>query len=484
MAVTTTTRSQRYRRVPRRRTTRPRRRAGGRPRGSRSEPGWLARRLDERRGKKLKRRTRRSYEALQRETLGLVSVREVEELARQCGFYQREPKEIRAFDFALCCALGAMAEGKRGFASVWRLLAAAAGVEVARSAVTQRFGDGSAQLMEELFCRAAGRLKSGPCPELLSRLEQFRAVLANDGSVLALSPLLEKLFPATRTNSVDAAAKLHATADLVHWRIVRVELTGERDSEIAVARAQPIEPGTLYIHDLGYTSYDYFADIKNAEAHLLMRLKDNANPTIVAVHHGVHAPVRTVRKRVGLRQASFTKSHDTFDLDAEFKTSDGLVVLRVVGCYNPETDKYHCYVTTLTREQFSPEELAALYSLRWTIELLFKLLKSSCHLDHLDTSDPAALRTHIYASLLAATILVTMCRAATAVHQLPLRAISPLMAGIAAPLLVLPLLFLWFGRPLTPEAMADTILRVLAVGCRDQNPSRTRRKWGMLAFTG
>lgn len=480
MTNTTTSRS---RRVPRLRTVRPRSRIAGRPRGSRSEPGWLARRLDERRGEKLKRRTRRSYAALKRETLGLVSVREVEKLARQCGFYKRKPKEIRAFDFALCCALAAMVEGKRAFASVWRLLAAAAGVEVARSAVTQRFGEGSAQLMEELFCRAAQRLKMGPCPELLGRLDQFRAVLAHDGSVVMLSPLLKKLFPATRTNSVEAAAKLHATADLVHRRIVRVVVTGERDSELAVARAETIEPNTLHINDLGYTSYDHFADIKNAQAHLLMRLKDNANPKIVAVRHGVYAPVRTVRQGVGLNDADFNSTYDTFDVDAEFKTKNGSVILRAVGCYNPAAKKYHCYVTTLSPEEFSPEELANLYALRWTIELLFKLLKSSCHLDHVDTSKPAALRTHIYASLLAATILTTMCQAAAKVHQLPERAISPLTAGIAAPLLVLPLLLLWLGRPLTPEELADCILRVLAIGCRDQNPSRTRRKWGALGST-
>jgi len=301
--------------------------------------------------------------------------------------------------------------------------------------------------------------------------------------VLTVSPLLKKLFPATRTNSVEAAAKLHATADLVGRRIVRVVLTGEREGELDVVRAQPVEPGTLYINDLGYTSYDYFAEVKAAQGELLMRLKDNANPTIVAVRHGLHAPARMVREGVGLRQVSFTKSHDSFDVDAEFKTSGGSVVLRVVGCYNPETDKYHCYVTTLSPDDFSPEELATLYSLRWTIELLFKLLKSSCHLDHVDTSDPDALRTHIYASLLAATILTTLCQAATEVHGLPLGAISTLVAGIAAPLLVLPLLFLWFGRPLTLEELADCILRVLAIGCRDQNPSRTRAKWGPLSAT-
>ena len=133
-------------------------------------------------------------------------------------------------------------------------------------------------------------------------------------------------------------------------------------------------------------------------------------------------------------------------------------------------------------DDFDPDELAALYCLRWVIELLFKLLKSSCHLDHVDTSDPAALRTHIYASLLGATILSALCHAAAEVHGLHPTEISALVTGIAAPIIVMPLMFLWCKRKLTPEEMADSILRVLAVGCRDQNPGRTRAKWGVLGF--
>ena len=462
---------------------RPRSGTGGRPRGSRSHAGWLARDVERRRGLKLGRRDVRSYEALRGQTLSLFTEAEVEALGWQSGFYQRKPREIRAFDFALASALGAVVESKRGFASVWRLLAAASGVEVARSAVTQRFGSGSAKLLEQLFQQALARLPEEACPELLTKLDEFRAVLAHDGSVLTLSPLLQKLFPATRTNSVQAAGKLHATADLVRRRIVRVVLTGERDSELAVARAEPVEAGTLHINDLGYLSYDRFAEIKAANADLLSRLKDNSNPTIVHVRHGVYAPVATVRKGLGLNDTElrFTESHDSFDVDAQFETAMGPVVMRVVGLYNPETTKYHCYVTTLSAEQWSPQELAVLYARRWMIELLFKLLKSSCHLDHLDTSDPDALRTHIYASLLASVILSSLCHAAAHVHGIPLMAISPLMAGIAAPLLVVPLIFLWRERRQTPEEMSDVILRVLAIGCRDQNPRRTRAKWGSLA---
>jgi len=203
------------------------------------------------------------------------------------------------------------------------------------------------------------------CPDMLARLKKFREVLADDGTVITLSPLMKKLFPATRTNSVDAAGKLHATADLIGRRIVDVELTGERYSELKVARSRPVQAGTLYMSDLGYTSYDYFAEIKDGGADMLWRLKDNANPKIAAVRHGIHAPAFVAKCGYCLNdpRVRFTQCHGTFDANARFETRSGSVVLRVVGRYNRETEKYHCYVTTLQPEDFDPDELAALYSL-------------------------------------------------------------------------------------------------------------------------
>src|SRR5271155_4870574 len=96
------------------------------------------------------------------------------------------------------------------------------------------------------------------------------------------------------SNSVKAAAKLHATVDLGHRRITRVVLTGERQSEIGVAEEAEIEPGTLIINDLGYFKHRYWAKIKDAKADVLSRLKENSNPGVTRVRHGVIAPVRSV----------------------------------------------------------------------------------------------------------------------------------------------------------------------------------------------
>lgn len=396
-------------------------------------------RQESKRNQTYQRSLRHAYKELQTGVFDLVSREEVEVLARKNGYTLGAGEaKIPPLEFVLCCALSSVAEHKRGFASVWRILAAACGITVARSAPIQRFGKASAELMQAVFERAVSRLPTPQQEKVTTKLSMFERVLADDGSVLRLSPLLEKLFPATRTNTMKAAAKLHARADLVNRRILRVEVTGERESELAVARQDPVESGTLYMSDLGYTSYAFFAEIKAGEADFLFRLKKNANPVVEKIRHGVFAPRRSEGKK--LSEMEFCRTHDTFDLDARFsyETEDDSkksVTLRVVGVFNEETEVYHCYVTTLSPKDFSPEEIADLYCLRWVIELLFKLLKSSCHLDHLDSKNPAALRTFIYASLLMATILSAMAVTAARHAGISPNEISVLMLGHAAPLM-------------------------------------------------
>lgn len=461
---------------PRRRPRTRIRRAAARTRRRKPKTGTnLKDRLDKARQTKARKRVRSAHARLRKGVLDLITRQEAEVLARETGFYQRAPQEIHAFEFALCCALAAMIEVKRGFASVWRVLTAVVGVGVVRSAVTQRFGPGSAGLLEALFFRAVERLPAADASIQRAKLNQFREVLAMDGTVLQLSSVLGKLFPATRTNVVDAAAKAHVTADLRARRIVDVTVTGERDSELdEFYKVQDLKPNTLYLLDLGYTSYDLLYVVQKSAAYVLMRLKDNANPTVVRVRQGVRQPRRS--EGLKLNDVELCKTQDRFDLDAEFvcKEMPENVTMRVVGLWNPETQRYHRYVTNLPPDEFDVEELAALYRQRWIIELLMKLLKSHCHLDHLDTGNPDALRTHIYASLLAAVVLQSVMVTAARSEQVPLESISFLTVGIAAPLLVIPLLLLWLERELSYDELAVMILRTVACGCRDQNP---RRSW-------
>ncbi len=183
-----------------------------------------------------------------------------------------------------------------------------------------------------------------------------------------------------------------------------------------------------------------------------------------------------------LKDIVFTQSHSTFDLKATFSSQENDPRdFRIVGVYNEETGEYHCYVTDLSPDDFSAEEIADIYRLRWVIELLFKLLKSFCHLDHVDTKDPNALRTHIYASLIASTVLYVLLVSSAQAAGLDPSDISQLTVAAAAPLLAMPLMILWLNIELTRERLSQMLIQIIVTGCREQNPGRRRKQWARLS---
>jgi len=89
-----------------------------------------------------------AFKSIREGVLDLLPRRRIKALAVETGFMQRLPKQIPPFEFLLCTMLTSAVENQRGFASLGRLLLAAAGIDVARSAVYQRFSKASADLVE------------------------------------------------------------------------------------------------------------------------------------------------------------------------------------------------------------------------------------------------------------------------------------------------------------------------------------------------
>lgn len=66
---------------------------------------------------------------------------------------------------------------------------------------------------------------------------------------------------------------------------------------------------------------------------------------------------------------------------------------------------YIILLTSLKREEFPTDLIAALYRLRWQIELAIKRLKSILHIDRLPAKNPDLARAWLYAHLLLALLL-------------------------------------------------------------------------------
>ena len=73
---------------------------------------------------------------------------------------------------------------------------------------------------------------------------------------------------------------------------------------------------------------------------------------------------------------------------------------RVVCFWNEKTATWHTYITNLSADNFTPDEIYQLYKYRWIIELLFKELKGDYDLGKLILGNSSLAYIHIYSILI------------------------------------------------------------------------------------
>jgi hypothetical protein len=81
-------------------------------------------------------------------------------------------------------------------------------------------------------------------------------------------------------------------------------------------------------------------------------------------------------------------------------TSKVKETFRLVGVLDKESKTYHFYLTNITPEQLSAEDVALLYRARWSIELVFKELKRLYQLDVISSGAPAVVESLVLVAML------------------------------------------------------------------------------------
>jgi len=294
----------------------------------------------------------------------------------------------------------------RTIAGFQRAYSAATNQTVARSSFYDRFTPALEALLSDLLEHA---LEEVAVPHTIApQFELFREVLIADATVFRLHRLLDA-FPATHSNQ--SGAKLHLVQNATKQTIEQFQLTDERTHESSQLRTGSWLRGRLLLFDLGFYSFRRFALIDENGGFFLTRLKSNVNPLIVGERRkwrerAISLPERRLRGVLG----DLTREIIDVTVEIEFKRrayagkqSTDSMEFRVVGVRNEDTDDYHLYVTNLP-DEFTPRQVAALYGLRWEVELLFRELKSLYRLEKFQTSDPAIVHLLVVAALLTLTV--------------------------------------------------------------------------------
>ena len=326
-------------------------------------------------------------------------------LARETGMVLRlrQVDPVNLF-WVLVLSLGS--GGERSFADLRRSYEKMTGKKIAASSFYNRFTPAFTEFLRRLL--SVGLEKLNRCAgRTTAVLGEIREILCVDSTIVRLHDALASCWPACRTNHTLAALKLHTVLNVRGRGAQHVKITAERVHDGPVLRAGQWVKGRLLLFDLGYFRYSLFAAIARHGGFFLTRLKDNANPTVLRLHRRSRG--RTVEvEGLGLLQIRSRLRRAVFDAEAEIsyqrrryagRRRKATMRVRIVGLWDESDSMYHWYITNLPVE-IKAEEIGKLYSARWTIELLFRELKSCYKLESIPSSKPHVVEAFLYASLL------------------------------------------------------------------------------------
>lgn len=275
----------------------------------------------------------------------------------------------------------------------------------------ERFSPELAEFFKRCVIRGIEHLANGAHRAVSDRLKAFKDVLIIDSTVIRLNEKLAKIWPPTRCRRPAAGVKLGVVVSAFINSVKSVSIYGERVSEIKTLRIGPWIENRILLFDLGYYMHQLFARIEKNKGFFVSRLKAVAKPLIIASNSTCRGnSVNIVGK--DLREVLPKLKRQILDVVVEIKLkrreyrgkqSADTARFRLVAVYNNEEKKYHLYITNISPDVLTAEEIAKLYAARWEIELVFKELKSKYALDVIKTT-----KKFIVEALIWTTILVLL----------------------------------------------------------------------------
>ena len=294
------------------------------------------------------------------------------------------------------------------------------GVDISKQGLDERFNTYAVQFlsaaMENLLCQHFSKKD-----ELRSCLE-FKRILIKDSVCFQVDESLAAHYPGSGGSGSKANVRIQFEYDLLNGKIIDLSLNAfnDQDAKNSILTLDVVNTGDLIIRDLAYMHLEALRGIVERAAQFLCRL--NANAKVYQEQNGkmieldFSAIVRAMRRHnieqteetvfIGkncdfqvrlfiyllpesihnerMRKANITARSKGHQLSKEHKARTGL----------------NLFITSAPEELISIETAWQAYTLRWQIELTFKVWKSICKIDKVKRVKKERLECYIWAKLL------------------------------------------------------------------------------------
>jgi Transposase DDE domain/Domain of unknown function (DUF4372) len=263
------------------------------------------------------------------------------------------------------------------------------GIDVAPNKSTLAYANQHrpAKLYEDLFYTALGRFRDEKGLGLRKQKFRFKnKLLSLDSTTISLC--LE-MFPWAKFRRAKGGVKAHVLLDHDDYLPRYVLITEARRSDVKMADAFPLNPGSIVVMDRGYNDYALFGQWTDQKIYFVTRLKDHAAYQVLA--EGRVPANRNIR------------SDQLIHFIGEKAQKDCPFLLRRVAVWDALNQREIVLLTNL--QEFGSTTIAAIYKDRWEIELFFKALKQNLKVKTFVGTSENALRIQIWTALIAILLL-------------------------------------------------------------------------------
>ena len=273
-----------------------------------------------------------------------------------------------------------------------------------------RFTPELVEFLKVCVTHAIEQLASEQNKVLSEKLAKFKDVLIQDSTIIRLHKSLAKKWPAARSKTVAAGVKVGMLVSAVANSPKSIGIYAETLNELKTLRMGPWIKDRILLIDLGFYKHQLFAKIKENGGYFVSRLKESADPLIIEVYNTCSRNSIDVKGKY-LSEILPKLKRQVLDVEVEItfkvrnyngksKTKMDTERFRLVAIYNKDEEDYHVYLTNISKDDLSPEDVAKLYGARWDIELIFKELKSRYDLDVVNTRNPQIVEAYIWIAIL------------------------------------------------------------------------------------
>jgi hypothetical protein len=244
-----------------------------------------------------------------------------------------------------------------------------------------------AALYEDLFYTALARFRDEQGLGMRKRKFRFKnKLLSLDSTTISLCL---DLFPWAKFRQAKGGVKAHVLLDHDDYLPRYVLITEARCSDVKMAAAFPLNPGSIVAMDRGYNDYALFGQWTERKIYFVTRLKDNAAYEVLE-----EGPVPANRNILSDQLIQFT---------GEKAQKDCPSPLRRVAVWDLIHEREIVLLTNL--QEFGATTIAAIYKDRWEIELFFKALKQNLKVKTFVGTSENALCIQIWTALIAILLL-------------------------------------------------------------------------------